>query len=128
MMVTITNGRTTVRVSKSAFELMFKPAGFSIVNASPSAEGYRDADSGDGIPPLTPRDDDEAEDEETDNTSDEDEDEDEESEEERDYSETPLSEMGFDDLEAYADQLDIDHKGIRSKRDLRALIREHLKN
>lgn len=42
-------------------------------------------------------------------------------------SEIPLSEMSFDQLCEYADELELDHDGMRSKKELRALIREHLK-
>ena len=42
-------------------------------------------------------------------------------------SEIPLGEMSFDQLNEYADQLELEHDGIRSKKELRAIIREHLK-
>lgn len=44
-----------------------------------------------------------------------------------DLSEIPLSEMGLDQLREYADQLGLDHDGLRKRSELRALIREHLK-
>lgn len=47
--------------------------------------------------------------------------------EEPDLSEIPLSEMGLDQLREYADQLGLDHTGLRKRSELRALIREHLK-
>jgi hypothetical protein len=62
-----------------------------------------------------------------DDTEDEDEEDEEDTEESVDLSEIPLGEMSFDQLNEYADQLELDHDGIRSKKELRALIREHLK-
>ena len=41
-----------------------------------------------------------------------------------DLSEIPLNEMGFGQLCEYADQLGLNREGVRSKRELRALIRE----
>lgn len=46
--------------------------------------------------------------------------------EELDLSEIPLTQMSVDQLCAYADQLGLDREGIRSKKELRALIRDHL--
>ena len=55
----------------------------------------------------------------------EDSDDDEVEDEPVDYSEIPLSELGFEELCDYADQLGIDLDGIRSKKGLRALIKQH---
>ena len=40
-------------------------------------------------------------------------------------SEIPLSEMDFYQLQDYAEQLGLDYEGIRSKKELRALIRNN---
>ena len=58
------------------------------------------------------------------NSAQEDEALDDEDEEYEDLSEIPLNEMGFGQLCEYADQLGLNREGIRSKRELRALIRE----
>lgn len=50
-----------------------------------------------------------------------------EDEREPDLSEIPLSEQDFYQLRAYADQLGLDHRGIRSQKELRAMIRNYLK-
>lgn len=50
----------------------------------------------------------------------------EDADEEVDLSEIPLSEMDFYQLRDYADQLGLDHKGLRSKKELRALIKSNL--
>ena len=140
-MLKVTNGVVTVTVTRGAFNSYFKHAGFHVVNGanSPESEGvgkYHPA-------PDSPEDEDEnqtGEDEESytkeylDEQGNESEEQDEESEEEEteeekavDYSEIPLSELGFDQLMDYADQLGIDRKGVRSKKELRAAIREYLK-
>lgn len=54
------------------------------------------------------------------------EDDDEDDEIDIDLSEIPLGEMSFYQLNEYADQLELDHEGIRSKKELRALIRSYL--
>lgn len=58
------------------------------------------------------------------NSAQEDESLDDEDEEYEDLSEIPLNEMGFGQLCEYADQLGLNREGIRSKRELRALIRD----
>ena len=49
-----------------------------------------------------------------------------EDEEQVDLSEIPLSEMDFYQLSDYADQLGLDHRGIRSKKELRLQIKQHM--
>ena len=41
-------------------------------------------------------------------------------------SERPLMDMSADELKAYATELGIDHEHTRTKKDMQALIREHL--
>ena len=50
----------------------------------------------------------------------------EDEDEEIDLSEIPLSEMDFYQLCDYADQLGLDRRGIRSKKELRALIKSNI--
>lgn len=121
-MLRITNGVTTLMVSRGAYECMYKSAGFRPLEdeAVTSELGV------DNYPPATemPHLDDSAQDEEDGLEDDELEDE-EEDDEPVDYSEIPLSELGFEELCDYADQLGIDHDGIRSKKELRLLIKRH---
>lgn len=44
-----------------------------------------------------------------------------------DLSEIPIGEMDFKQLHAYAEQLGLDHKDVHSKKDLKSLIRDHIK-
>ncbi len=121
-MLRITNGVTTLMVSRGAYECMYKSAGFrpledEAVTSEPGVDNYPPA-------PEMPHLDDSAQDEEDALEDDELEDE-EEDDEPVDYSEIPLSELGFEELCDYADQLGIDHDGIRSKKELRLLIKRH---
>lgn len=116
-MVRITNGNLTLTVPNSAYELTYKSCGFRLL-----------ADEKDVVAPADtiPTSDEKdagAENyvEENENTEEEPEYE----EEEVNLSEIPLSEMDFYQLQAYAEQLGLDYEGIRSKKELRALIRNN---
>lgn len=110
-MIQITNGKLTLTVPNAAFHDMYEPAGFRPVKAR-----RRVKTSGDSLPNFEDRTPEEENlDEETEDTD-----------EDLDLSEIPLSEMGFEQLCEYADQLNIDHEGVRSKKELRALIRAEL--
>ena len=122
-MLRITNGVTTLMVSRGAYECMYKSAGFrpledEEVSSELGVDTYPPA-------PEMPHLDDSAQDEEDGLEDDELEDEEEEDDEPVDYSEIPLSELGFEELCDYADQLGINHDGIRSKKELRLLIKRH---
>ena len=125
-MIRITNGRITLEVSQSAFETMFKPAGFVLEGSSLSPEVTGGSNTTDDfrLPHLGQKEDEEEDYEEPEPE------ESEEDEEEQpvDYSEVPLSELGYEELCDYADQLGLNREGIRSKKELRGIIREHLKN
>ena len=125
-MIRITNGRITLDVSQSAFETMFKPAGFVLEGSSlsPEVTGGSNTPEYFRLPHLGQQEDEEEDSEEPEPE------ESEEDEEEQpvDYSEVPLSELGYEELCDYADQLGLDREGIRSKKELRGIIREHLKN
>lgn len=125
-MIRITNGRITLEVSQSAFETMFKPAGFVLEGSSlsPEVTGGSNTPEDFRLPHLGQQEDEEEDSEEPEPE------ESEEDEEEQpvDYSEVPLSELGYEELCDYADQLGLYREGIRSKKELRGIIREHLKN
>lgn len=121
-MLHITNGNVTLRVTRGAFNSFYKKHGFLVVGGENAAE-----DSGVVTTQHTS-----GEEHLEDSTQQEedlpDEDSSEDEDETEDLSEIPLGEMSFDQLCEYADQLDLDRDGIRSKKELRALIREHLNN
>ena len=111
-MLQVTNGVVTLTVTKGAFKSFYEHNGFHTVDGE---DGHGEAGVGSYHP--GPEDaEDEADGDEEDDTEDD-----------VDLSEIPLGEMSFDQLNDYADQLELDHDGIRSKKELRALIREHLK-
>lgn len=127
-MLQVTNGVVTLTVTKGAFKSFYEHNGFHTVDG---ADGTEEAGvvtthptpgmvhPGDSSQQKIVEDTEDAEDE-----ADGDED---DTEDDVDLSEIPLGEMSFDQLNDYADQLELDHEGIRSKKELRALIREHLK-
>ena len=116
-MVRITNGNLTLTVPNSAYELIYRSCGFRLLadeedvvapNDTLSTTSEKDAGREDFV-------------EENENTEEESEYE----EEEVNLSEIPLSEMDFYQLQDYAEQLGLDYEGIRSKKELRALIRNN---
>ena len=119
-MITITNGQMTLTVPNASYRGFFAASGFH-----PLADQEHVVAPNDTLP---------TQDEETpenailDEETDESEDvsEAEAENEEIDLSEIPLSEMDFYQLCDYADQLGIDRRGIRSKKELRALIKSNL--
>lgn len=122
-MITITNGHITLTVPNSAFRSIYKASGFHpledeehVVAPADTFPTFEDETPGEDVL-----------DEETEDLEDSEEYENEsEDEEQVDLSEIPLSEMDFYQLNEYADQLGLDHKGIRSKKELRALIKNHI--
>ena len=130
-MVQITNGVLTLRVTRKSFLSQYQPCGYKLVDSHeealyPSVDNFS-AESveprrseipqveSDPIPSADPTLEPELEylGEEFE-------------EEELALSEIPLSEMDFYQLCAYADQLNLDRKGLRSKKELRQLIRSNL--
>lgn len=118
-MLRITNGSVTLTVTKGAFNNYYKHCGFQIENRAEGAElegvvttqpNYTAEYLGDSPQVKTDEDSDDYEDDE-----------------EIELSEIPLSEMSFEQLNEYADQLGLEHEGIRSKKELRATIRNYLK-
>ena len=119
-MIKITNGQMTLTVPNSAYQTIYKASGFHPLEDEESV-----AVSAETFPTLedkTPR-----EDISIEETEDPEEYGDDAVEEEPiDLSEIPLGEMDFYQLSDYADQLGLDHRGIRSKKELRALIRNNI--
>lgn len=121
-MLRITNGTITLDVTDGAYDAYYQFCGFEVVGATERPEEREEVltspapDSGhfeDSPQPKTDEDDsDEADDEELDD---------------EDLSEIPLSEMTVDQLKQYADELGLDYTDIKYKKELRNLIREHLK-
>lgn len=120
-MLQITNGVITISVSTGAFRAFYKDRGFE------PTDGAETHETSEGVIYQPEEDSQHLEDSPQPEMTEESSEESEEAEEEIDLSEIPLGEMSFDELTEYADQLGLDHSGIRSKRDLRALIREHKK-
>lgn len=127
-MLQVTNGTVTLTVTNGAFKSFYEPIGFRPVDGE---DGHEEAGVVVTHPtPGTHHSGHPSQQElrqSVDDTEDDDEDEEEDTEESVDLSEIPLGEMSFDQLNEYADQLELDHDGIRSKKELRTLIREHLK-
>lgn len=115
-MITITNGQNTLTVPNSAYELMFKDSGYH-----PLADEERVTDEGDTF--ITEVDETPSDAFYVEENEPLDESPAEEEEAEIDLSEIPLSEMDYYQLCEYADQLGLDRRGIRSKKELRALIK-----
>ena len=118
-MVRIKKGNTELIVSKCAYESYYKESGFELLS-EPRAAEY-DLTQETVHPEDSPHIGDES-------MREEDSEEDSEEEDEKDvdgidYSEIPLSELTLDQLRDYADQLGLDHAGIKSDRGLRALIK-----
>ena len=119
-MITITNGQITLTVPNASYEKFFSISGFHPIEDEKSVVASADTFS--------------TSEEETPESAifavEKDESEEvreaEAEEETIDLSEIPLSEMDFYQLSDYADQLGLDHRGIRSKKELRALIRNNI--
>lgn len=127
-MLQVTNGVVTLTVTKGAFKSFYEHNGFHAVDGE---DGHEEAGKVLTHPtPETGHPGHSSQQElrqDTDAPEDEDGDDDDDTEDDVDLSEIPLGEMSFDQLNEYADQLELDHDGIRSKKELRALIRQHLK-
>lgn len=120
-MLRITNGSVTLTVTKGAFNNYYKHCGFQIENRAEGAELERVVTTQPNYTAEYLGDSSQVENEKKSDDYEEDED------EEIELSEIPLSEMSFEQLNEYADQLGLEHEGIRSKKELRAMIRSYLK-
>lgn len=112
-MVRITNGQVTLTVTRGAYNNSYRSQGFITVESALDVAAPGGYDYSPGVPARDSEESSQVEIGECD-------------EAERSYSEIPLSEMGFQDLCDYADELGIDREGIRSKKELRALIRSNM--
>lgn len=121
-MIKITNGQMTLTVPNSAYQTLYKASGFRPVDftesSKPPIDSYPSTDKTAAGEEII--------DEQEEDLGESYVDEAETTEETVDLSEIPLSEMDFYQLCDYADQLGLDHKGIRSKKELRALIRNNI--
>ena len=120
-MITITNGQMTLTVPNSAYRTIYRASGFRPLEGEESV--VAPSDTFHTLEEKTPEKRFSVEEKEN---LEEPYGEEAEVEEEVDLSEIPLSEMDFYQLESYADQLGLDHRGIRSKKELRALIRNNI--
>ena len=118
-MLRITNGSVTLTVTKGAFNNYYKHCGFQIENHAEGAELERVVTTQPNYTAEYLGDSSQVENEKKSDDYEED--------EEIELSEIPLSEMSFEQLNEYADQLGLEHEGIRSKKELRAMIRSYLK-
>ena len=118
-MLRITNGVMTLTVTSGAFKSYFSTRGFKVLDATEKPEKN-------GVGNYHPSSERDEEEEISQEGEDFNSDDVEYDGEEEDFSEIPLSEMDFDTLCRYVDQLGLRRDKIRSKRELRQLIREHL--
>lgn len=122
-MIKITNGQVTLTVPASALHQIYAASGFHVLESEEVCEASNEVfiTSEAETPSST------ISVEETDKSEGSAEyDEEAYEEEEVDLSEIPLSEMDFYQLCDYADQLGLDRKGLRSKKELRALIKNNI--
>ena len=123
-MIKITNGRQALRVSQGAYEGYFKHLGYRPVDAiEPHENPEQENAHGD---PETPVSEDSTESSGVEEAPGDPEGEEPDEEYEEDLSEIPLGEMKLSQLIAYAEQLGLEHDGTPNKKELRALIRNHL--
>ena len=119
-MVHIKKGHSELTVSRGAYENFYRRCGYELTAATEANEQPMPHEK---VHPENSRSYD------TENASEVDlEEEDTENQEEPvvDYSETPLSELTYEQLCDYADQLELDHENIKTAKGLRALIRANL--
>lgn len=127
-MIKIQKGGFTLTVTQGAYKNYYKHLGYEPVGVARNGENLGEEnthltdDSQHCGDPTQLKNGEDTLDDEGEELDDE-----EDAEEEVDLSEIPLSEMGFNQLCEYADQLGLNHDGIRKKSEMRALIREHLK-
>lgn len=129
-MVQITNGVLTLRVTRKSFLSQYQPCGYKLVDSHEEAFESSVGNSSAAI--VEPRLGEvfQAESDSVENSEPYSEPEleglgEEFEEEQLDLSEIPLSEMDFYQLCSYADQLGLDRKGLRSKKELRQLIKSN---
>lgn len=120
-MIKITNGSRVLMVSSGAYRNYFKHIGYKPVEETQTHENSDQENTHHTEETSGSEDSTESlESEETPVEEDE--------EYEEDLSEIPLGEMKLSQLIAYAEQLGLEHDGSPTKKEMRALIREHLNN
>lgn len=124
-MVNITNGQVDLTVTRGAFKSYYQRCGFRLREATEEHENEvpQDFTQAENTANLAHE---SASEDVPDEESDEESEEAKPEEGEVDYSETPLSELNFEQLCKYADQLEIDHEGVKTAKGMRALIRANL--
>ena len=119
-MVTIKKGDQTITVTRGAYLSSFKAMGFVLVEGSEETQKVSPAPDKGNTLPETQEDSEELEEgSEEDLVEDEPDDSD-------DLDEKPLSEMTFEELQRYAKHLGLATAGVKSKRELRSVIRRAL--
>lgn len=124
-MVNITNGQVDLTVTRGAFKSYYQRCGFRLREATEEHESDvpQDFTQAENTANLAHE---SASEDVPDEESDEESEEAKPEEGEVDYSETPLSELSFEQLCKYADQLELDHEGVKTSKGLRALIKANL--
>lgn len=128
-MVRITNGVMTLRVTRQSFLSQYQPCGFRLLDVFEVASGEElYGNSPESVNEHLGEISQEERDEMTEGADLDSEEtaEGEEDAEESDLSEIPISEMDYYQLCTYADQLGLDRTGLRSKKELRQLIRDNI--
>lgn len=120
-MLRITNGIITLDVTDGAYDEYYQYCGFEVVG-SPERPEEREEVKNTSPAPNSGH----FEDSPQPKTDEDDSEEDEDELDDEDLSEIPLSEMTTDQLKRYADELGLDYTGIKYKKELRSLIKDHL--
>ena len=139
-MLKITNGQHNLTVTMGAYRNFYRGLGYEPVEALEEPENLEqgsthsddkasDTDHSDDKASDTDHSDDKASDTDHSGTEDLEEDaaEDSDEGEETPLSEVPLSEMTLSQLLSYAEELGLEYEGTPNRKELRKLIRDHLK-
>lgn len=118
-MLRVTNGTITLDVTDGAYAAYYQFCGFEIVGGAERPEEREEVFTSPALDSGHFED-------SSQSKMEQDDPEELECEEEEDLSAIPLSEMTTDQLKRYADELGLDYTGIKYKKELRNLIREHL--
>lgn len=111
-MVHIKKGSVELTVSRGAYDSFYRRCGFEAQEDTRIGQTDLTHENvySESLPPCAPKNDSTADSEEFEGL-------------EVDYSEIPLSELSYEQLCDYADQMGIDRDGIKSPKGLRALIK-----
>lgn len=131
-MIKIKRGDSVLTVTTGAYKNYYKHLGYEPVGVAKSSENpeqgntHTSDDSQHSEETTQPSGDENALGGEPEGTTDEDDADEEEDEDTVDLSEIPLSELSHSQLFEYADQLGLEYEGTPNKKEMLALIREHL--